>query len=60
MAHGTFDPVVQLEWGRASADLLLESGCNVEWRDYPMAHGVCPQEIADIRGWLLRIYGALP
>lgn len=57
MAHGTFDPVLRLEWGQASRDKLTEAGYTVEWHSYPMAHAVCPQEIADISAWLSKIYG---
>jgi phospholipase/carboxylesterase len=56
MAHGSFDPVLQMAWGRASADRLIEVGYAVEWREYPMAHAVCPQEIADISRWLRDLY----
>lgn len=56
MAHGSFDPVLQFEWGRASADKLIEAGYSVDWHAYPMAHAVCPQEIADISRWLSAIY----
>ncbi len=55
MAHGSFDPMIQMQWGRASADRLAAAGYSVEWHDYPMAHAVCPQEISDIRAWLLRV-----
>lgn len=56
MAHGTFDPVLQMAWGRASADRLIAAGYQVEWHEYPMAHAVCPQEIADISRWLQGVY----
>ncbi len=56
MAHGSVDPVLQMAWGRSSADKLIESGYEVEWHEYPMAHAVCPQEIADIGVWLSAIY----
>lgn len=56
MAHGTFDPVLQLAWGRGSADRLVAAGYSVDWHEYPMAHAVCPQEIADISRWLQSIY----
>ena len=56
MAHGSFDPVLRMEWGRASADRLIEAGYAVDWHEYPMAHAVCPQEIADISSWLSAIY----
>ena len=60
MAHGTFDPVIPYRGGRHSADTLEQLGYTVEWHEYPMAHGVCPQEIADISDWLLRVYDADP
>jgi len=56
MAHGSFDPMLPMAWGRATADKLIESGFDVEWHDYPMAHAVCPDEIDDIRRWLLSVY----
>lgn len=58
MAHGTFDPMLPLQWGQLSAQKLEETGFTVEWHDYPMAHAVCPDEIRDIREWLIRAYGA--
>ncbi len=57
MAHGAFDPVLPMELGKAARDSLSACGFTVEWREYPMAHAVCPQEILDIREWLLRVYG---
>ena len=56
MAHGRFDPVLPMELGRESADLLIASGFDVEWHEYPMAHAVCAAEIDDIRRWLQTIY----
>jgi phospholipase/carboxylesterase len=58
MAHGRFDPMIPMQFGRQSADKLIEAGFDVEWHDYPMAHAVCPDEIVDIRAWLLSVYAA--
>ena len=58
MAHGSFDPMLPIQMGRYSADFLTESGFDVEWHDYPMAHAVCAQEIDDIRAWLIRVYAS--
>ena len=55
MAHGQFDPMIPLQYGRASADAIIGAGIDVEWHDYPMAHAVCPQEIDDIRSWLVGV-----
>ena len=58
MAHGTFDPVLPMQMGSDSRDLLVDRGFDVEWREYPMAHAVCAEEIAHIRNWLLGVFGA--
>lgn len=55
MAHGSIDPMLPMQWGKASADRLAEAGFVVEWHEYPMAHAVCPDEIRDIRNWLLTV-----
>jgi len=56
MAHGSFDPMLPMQWGQLSADRLQEAGFTIEWHDYPMAHAVCPEEIRDISTWLTGIY----
>ena len=43
-----------------SRDALQALGYPVEWREYPMPHSVCPQEIADIAEFLVRILGRVP
>ena len=58
MAHGTFDPMVLHQWGKASADSLAAAGFAVEWHDYPMQHAVCAEEIQDIRTWLLKVFSS--
>ena len=55
MAHGSFDPMLPFQWGKASAEQLTALGFAVEWHDYPMAHAVCAEEISDIRDWLLKV-----
>ncbi len=57
LAHGTADPIVPVAAGRATRASLEEAGCAVEWHEYPMAHQVCAEEIADLRAFLLRAFG---
>jgi len=52
MAHGTQDPVVPYEGGQLSRQALEAQGYEIEWREYPMPHSVCAEEIADISSWL--------
>lgn len=55
--HGSMDPVVVMQRGVDSRDLLQSLGYAVEWHTYPMAHAVCPEEIGDLRYWLGRQLG---
>lgn len=58
MAHGRFDPMIPMQYGRTSADTLIEAGFGIEWHDYPMAHAVCAEEIVDLSRWLIALYDA--
>lgn len=55
MAHGQFDTVVSINAGMTSKDSLQKLGYQVLWKEYPMEHSVCGQEIADISHWLQKI-----
>lgn len=55
MAHGDADEVIRIETALSSRQQLLDSGYSVEWHEYPMAHSVITNEIADIRQFLLKI-----
>jgi phospholipase/carboxylesterase len=48
MVHGTFDPVVPIEFGKHSYEFLKSQGQTIEWTDYPMQHQVCMEEIQAI------------
>ena len=51
-AHGVHDDILLPQLGSHAHDLLQAAGHTTHWHTYPMAHEVCPQEIADIRNWL--------
>lgn len=48
LAHGSQDPVVPMARAKVARDQLLALGYPVAWRDYPMPHSVCSEELADI------------
>ena len=52
MAHGTWDNVIELAFAERSKDRLQAAGFAPQWRTYPMAHAVCPDEIKHIAAWL--------
>jgi phospholipase/carboxylesterase len=55
LAHGTEDPVVPLQLGEDTHQLLEATQYSVEWHTYRMPHSVCPEEIAEIAEWLRRV-----
>jgi phospholipase/carboxylesterase len=55
MAHGTDDPVINIELARRSRALLAEQGYRMEWHEYPMPHSVCLEEIGEISRWLQQV-----
>ena len=52
MCHGLRDGMVPATLGKASRDLLVSLGYQVEWQSYPMEHSVCMEEVLDISKWL--------
>jgi phospholipase/carboxylesterase len=57
MAHGTSDPLIGIENAVRTHKALSRLGYHVRWREYPVAHTVCFEEIQDIRSWILDILG---
>ena len=55
LAHGLVDPMVPLENGEQTRRRLTELGYSVEWKTYPVGHGVHPDEAADVGGFLRRV-----
>lgn len=52
MCHGTLDTVLPLSMGSLARDYLRALGYPVEWRDYPLQHELCAEEIQLISDWL--------
>ena len=52
LCHGLGDPVVPIAMGLEAREDLKKHGYAPQWRDYPMQHSVCMEEIADVAQWL--------
>jgi phospholipase/carboxylesterase len=52
MAHGQFDDIIPIARARASRQTLAGLGYPVTWKEYPMPHSVCAEEVGDISGFL--------
>ncbi len=60
MAHGRHDEMIGIDRALQSRAALAALGYPVEWRDYPMGHSVCGEEIADIAAFLRRVLQPAP
>ena len=54
IAHGTFDPVIGVEFGRDARDRLTNAGLDVTYREDPVAHTIAPAALAQARAVLER------
>ena len=52
IGHGTYDPVISVEFGRQAKKILEEAGADVLYRESPMPHSVDPSFIADPQPWV--------
>lgn len=55
IGHGTFDPVISVEFGRRARDLLVQAGAEVRYRESPLPHTIDPEFVAELAGWLARV-----
>lgn len=53
MAHGDADQVIALAHAADSRDVLEKLGYGLTWHTYPMGHGVCAEQVNDLRAWLV-------
>jgi phospholipase/carboxylesterase len=51
-SHGTQDQVVPVDWARKAKPFLENLGVNVIYKEYPVGHGIPPQNFWDFRNWL--------
>jgi phospholipase/carboxylesterase len=58
MAHGSYDPVIPINAAQISKQRLTDLGYQIEWKDYPMEHSVCAEEIGDISQWFQQTTGS--
>lgn len=51
-SHGTVDQVIPVEWARKTPAILENLGINITYKEYPIGHGVSPQNFYDFKNWL--------
>jgi len=53
-SHGTVDQVIPVEWARKSIPVIQSLGIDIVYKEYPVGHGVAPQNFFDFKNWLLQ------
>ncbi len=51
-SHGAVDQVVPVTWGRKAQPELSQLGIDIVYKEYPIGHGVSPQNFFDFKLWL--------
>ncbi|MCR5861781.1 alpha/beta fold hydrolase [Flavobacterium sp. J372] len=52
ISHGSVDQVIPIEWARKAPEALKNFGIMAEYHEYPVGHGVAPQNFYDLLDWL--------
>lgn len=53
-SHGTVDQVIPVEWARKTTDYLKPYNIAFEYKEYPVGHGVAPQNFFDFKKFILK------
>ncbi|WP_458626861.1 alpha/beta hydrolase [Winogradskyella sp. PC D3.3] len=51
-SHGTADQVIPVDWAQKAAVFLKALNINYTYSEYPVGHGVAPQNFYDLKTWL--------
>lgn len=51
-SHGSDDQIIPVDWARKISPVLEREQIESTYKEYPMGHGICPQNFFDFRDWL--------
>jgi phospholipase/carboxylesterase len=51
-SHGSVDQVIPVEWARKTPGFLEKLKIEHEYKEYPVGHGVAPQNFFDLLSWI--------
>ena len=52
VAHGIYDPVIPIQFGRKANELLTKSNAELVYREYPIQHQISDESLRDLSNWL--------
>lgn len=51
-SHGSVDQVIPVDWARKTKPFLVNLGIDCTYSEFPVGHGVSPQNFYEFRTWL--------
>lgn len=54
-SHGTADQVIPVSWARKTQPYLNQLGIRNSYSEFPVGHGVAPQNFYEFRSWLTEV-----
>ncbi|UOB17363.1 alpha/beta hydrolase [Abyssalbus ytuae] len=51
-SHGSADQVIPVEWARKTPEILKDINVDFEYKEFPVGHGVSPQNFFSFKEWL--------
>jgi len=52
IAHGSHDPVIPVEFGRAAAERMAAAGADLLWRETPVPHTIDPRVLPELQAFV--------
>lgn len=52
VSHGSDDQVIPVDWARRTPEFLRKLGIEHVYKEYPVGHGVAPQNFFDMLKWI--------
>jgi len=52
VSHGSVDQVIPVDWARKTSGFLNNLGIKNSYQEYPVGHGVAPQNLYDVNNWI--------
>lgn len=57
IGHGTYDPVIEVGWGRKAKETLENAGADVRYQESPMPHTIDPAWVEKVAGFVADVLG---
>ena len=54
-SHGSVDQVIPVDWARKSPEFLASLNIKHQYTEFPVGHGVAPQNFYEFKDWLVKL-----